>query len=129
MIIDLKTWMMLVTATLLVHAAHAELVQRLVPAQSSIVFTSRQMGVPVDGSFKKFDAQIAFDLKKPEAAKVNLSIALGSVALGVSETEAELAKPSWFSTRQFPNATFQSTVVKPVGTGKFEVVEIGRAHV
>lgn len=31
------------------------------PAGSHIRFTSRQMGVPVDGAFRKFDASLAFD--------------------------------------------------------------------
>ena len=95
--------------------------QKLVPAQSEIIFTSKQMGVPVDGRFKAFDAQVAFDPKKPDAAKIALTIDLGSVALGVAETEAEIAKPDWFNTKQFPQASFQSTSVKPLGAGKFEV--------
>jgi len=94
--------------------------QKLVPAQSEIAFTSKQMGVPVDGRFKKFDAQVAFDPKKPEASKVAFTIDLASVALGVAETEAELAKPDWFSIKQFPQATFQSSGVKATGAGKFE---------
>jgi len=95
--------------------------QKLVPAQSEIAFTSKQMGVPVDGRFKKFDAQVAFDPKKPEASRIGFTIDLGSVALGVAETEAELAKPDWFSIKQFPQATFQSIGVKATGAGRFEV--------
>ena len=95
--------------------------QQLQPAQSEIAFTSRQMGVPVDGKFKKFDAQVAFDPKKAEAAKIGLTIDLTSVSLGARETEAEVVKPDWFNTKAFPQATFQSTAVKAVGGGKFEV--------
>ena len=95
--------------------------QKLLPAQSEIVFTSKQMGVPVEGKFKKFDAQVAFDPKKPEAAKIAFNIELGSAALGSSETGAELHKPDWFSTKLFPLATFQSSAVKSIGPGKFEV--------
>ena len=95
--------------------------QKLVPAQSEISFTSKQMGVPVDGKFKKFDAQVAFDPKKPDAAKIALTIDLASASLGAAETEAELAKPDWFSLKQFPQATFQSTSVKALGGGKFDV--------
>jgi polyisoprenoid-binding protein YceI len=43
--------------------------QKLNPAQSEIAFTSKQMGVPVEGRFRKFDAQVAFDPKQPQAAK------------------------------------------------------------
>jgi len=46
---------------------------------------------------------------------------LASVTLGTAETEAELAKPDWFSTKQFPQATFQSSSVKALGGGRFDV--------
>lgn len=95
--------------------------QKLIAAQSEIAFTSKQMGVPVDGKFKKFDAQVAFDPKKPETAKISFAIDLASVSLGAAESEAEVVKPDWFSTKLFPQATFASTGVKAVGAGKFEV--------
>lgn len=95
--------------------------QKLLPAQSEIAFVSRQMGVPVEGRFKKFDAQVAFDPKKPEAAKIAFTVDLGSAALGAPETEAELVKPAWFNVPKFPQATFQSSSVKALGGGKFEV--------
>lgn len=110
-------------ATVLVVAgpACAQTAAKLVPAQSEIAFVSKQMGVPVEGRFKKFDAQIAFDPKKPETGKVAFSIDLGSAALGAPETEAELVKATWFNVPKFPQATFQSTAIKGVGAGKFEV--------
>jgi len=95
--------------------------QKLVPAQSQISFTSKQMGVPVNGSFRKFDAQVAFEPKKPEAAKISLTIDLASASLGSAETETELAKPDWFNTKAFPQATFQSTAVTSTGAGSFNV--------
>ena len=107
------------TALFAALPAHAQ--QKLVPAQSEIAFLTRQMGVPVDGRFKKFDAQVAFDPKQPAAAKISFTIDLGSAAIGTAETEAELLKPDWFDTKKFPQATFTSTAVKPAGTGKLEV--------
>ena len=112
----------LTTALLLaaaVAAAFAE--QQLVPSQSEIVFTSRQMGVPVDGRFRTFDAQVAFDPKQPQAAHIALGIDLASVSIGTAEVEAELAKPEWFGVKQHPRATFESTTVKPIGANRFEV--------
>ena len=90
------------------------------PAQSDIAFTFRQMGVPVDGHFKKFDAQLAFDPKNAAAGKVTLSIELGSATLGDAATDAELVKPEWFNVKKVPTATFQSTAIKALGGGKFE---------
>jgi polyisoprenoid-binding protein YceI len=102
-------------------AAQAAATARLVPAQSEIVFVSKQMGVPVEGRFKKFDAQVTLDPAKPEAGQVALRIDLGSATLGVPETDAELQKPEWFNTATFPQATFQSRSIKPLGGGKFLV--------
>lgn len=115
----MKTLLVMTALVALSGAALAQ--QKLVPAQSEIAFTSRQMGVPVDGKFKKFDAQVAFDPKKPEAAKISFTVDLASVTFGSSETEAEVAKPDWFNTKTFPQATFQSSSVKAAGPGKFEV--------
>ncbi|MCZ8253655.1 MAG: YceI family protein [Hylemonella sp.] len=110
------------TLTLAALAALPALAQqKLVPAQSEIVFVSRQMGVPVEGRFKKFDAQIAFDPAKPATSKIAFTVDTGSASLGVPETDAELPKPVWFNVPKFPQASFQSTAVKGLGGGKFEV--------
>lgn len=100
--------------------ARAQTAVKLVPAQSDIAFTSKQMGVPVDGHFRKFDAQIDFDPKKPQAGHVNFSVDLTSATLGAPETEAELAKAGWFDTAKFPKATFTSTALRGLGGNKFE---------
>jgi polyisoprenoid-binding protein YceI len=73
-------------------AIAAASVQKLVPAQSTVGFVSRQMGVPVQGKFTRFDVQSSFDPKKPEASKVSLTIDLTSADLGNAETETELKK-------------------------------------
>jgi len=104
-----------------IAAPLAQAQQKLVPAQSEIVFVSKQMGVPVEGRFKKFDAQIAFDPAKPDASKIAFTVDVTSATLGVPESDAELPKATWFNSAKFPQATFQSTGVKALGGGKFEV--------
>lgn len=99
----------------------AQAQQKLVPAQSEIAFVSKQMGVSVDGHFKKFDAQIAFDPAKPEAGKVAFAIDMTSATLGAPESDAELPKANWFNAPKFPQATFQSGAIKKLSPGKFEV--------
>lgn len=93
---------------------------KLVPAGSDLTFTFKQMGVAVDGHFKRFDAQLAFDPKKPETGKVTLTIDLTSATLGDPAFDAELLKPEWFNAKKVPQATFQSTAIKALGGGKFE---------
>lgn len=94
--------------------------QALVPAQSEITFVSRQMGVPVEGQFKKFDAQVAFDPAKLATSKIAFTVDTGSVSLS-KEADAELPKPVWFNVPQFPKASFQSGAIKALGGGRFEV--------
>jgi polyisoprenoid-binding protein YceI len=108
-------------AVLLALPAGAQPAAALNPAQSEVSFTIKQMGVPVDGRFKKFDAQIALDPKKPETGKVAFNIDVGSATMGVAEADAELPKPVWFDAAKHPKASFASSSVKALGGGRFEV--------
>ena len=112
----------LVLGAALLAAAQAALAQQqLVPAQSEVQFTARQMGVPLEGHFKKFSAQVAFDPTKLATSKIAFTVDTGSATLGSRETDAELPKPVWFNVPKFPQAQFESTSVKALGGGKFEV--------
>ncbi len=101
--------------------AGAALAQQVVPAQSEISFVSKQMGVPVEGRFKQFAAAVHFDPKKPEAARIGFTIQTGSASFGAAETDAEVPKAAWFNVAKFPTASFQSSAVKALGGGRFEV--------
>ncbi len=95
--------------------------QKLLPAQSEIVFVSKQMGVPVQGRFQKFDAQVQFDPAKPQSSRIDFTVDVGSATLGAPETDAELPKAVWFNVPKFPQASFRSSSVKALGGGRFEV--------
>jgi polyisoprenoid-binding protein YceI len=95
--------------------------QKLIPAQSNLGFVSKQMGVPVEGAFKRFDAQVAFDPKNLAASKVAFVIDLTSVDIGDAGTMAELKKPGWFDSAKVPSAQFASTGMRSIGPGKYEV--------
>jgi polyisoprenoid-binding protein YceI len=94
---------------------------QLVAAGSEIGFTTKQMGVPVDGKFSKFSAQITLDPKKPESGSVAFSIDTGSARFGSAELDAEVPKATWLNVPKFPQATFQSSAIKGAGPGKFDV--------
>jgi len=120
---DIQRFLAVALLAAALHAAPAlaQAPAKLVPAQSEVTFVTKQMGVPVDGRFKKFDAQISLDPKKPEAGSVAFSIDTGSATLGVPESDAEMPKANWFNVAKFPQATFKSTAIKGLGNGKFEV--------
>ncbi|MFZ2990805.1 YceI family protein [Ideonella sp.] len=115
-----STSQILAALSLAVLASSVAAQQKVTLAQSEIVFTTRQMGVPVEGKFRKWDAQLAFDPKKPEAGKVSFTIDTGSASFGAAETDAEVPKAAWFNVPKFPQATFQSSTIKATGPGKFE---------
>ena len=101
--------------------AHAQAQGQLVAAASEIGFTTRQMGVPVDGKFGKFTAQVSLDPKQPGSGSVAFTIDTASARFGSAEIDAEVPKAIWLDSKRFPTASFQSTAIKAAGPGRFEV--------
>lgn len=95
--------------------------QALVPAQSSIQFTAKQLGVPMNGHFQKFSAQVQFDTAKPEASKIHFTVDTGSATMGSKEADSNLLSADWFNIAKFPQATFDSSAVKALGGGKYQI--------
>ena len=89
--------------------------------KSRIGFGYKQMGVAMDGRFKKFASQLSFDPAQPANAKATIEVDLASVDTGTSEANAEVAGKPWFNTKAFPTAKFVSGTVKPLGGNKVEV--------
>lgn len=108
-------------ASLALFSGSAISAQALTKDKSSVAFTFKQMGVSVDGQFKKFDAQLALDPAKWEKSTVSFTVDTSSVSLGARETDSEVVKPEWLSTTKFPTATFVSSSVRASGVGKLEV--------
>lgn len=94
---------------------------RVLPEKSSLAFVSSQMGVSVDGSFKRFSATVNFDPAMPEAGRATLDIDLASIDAGGSEANEEVKGKNWFDVKQHPTARFVSTSVKPLGNNRYEV--------
>jgi polyisoprenoid-binding protein YceI len=116
-----KLFFPLAVSVLAAAALPALAEQKLIAAQSEVGFIFKQMGVPVDGHFQKFDAQISFDAAKLAASKVAFTVDIASATLGAPEADAELPKAEWFNTAKFPKASFSSSSFKALGGGKYEV--------
>lgn len=91
------------------------------PAASRLEFTVKQMGVPVDGKFRRFSARMKFDPARPEAAQAEMEIDLASIDAGSSEANQEVAGKQWFDVRNHPSAKFTSTGLKALGGGRYEL--------
>jgi polyisoprenoid-binding protein YceI len=91
-------------------------------AKSSLAFSSKQMGVPVPGNFKRFTSQISFDPAKPTAASTTLEIDLASIDAGSKDANDEVVGKQWFNVKAFPTAKFVSTGVKALGGNRYEAL-------
>lgn len=111
----------LALTAIVMHSAHAAVFTQVLPDKSSIEFSYSQMGVPMDGGFRKFSSQLSFDPAQPAAVKVAIDVDLASVDTGTPELDTEAAGKDWFNLESFPTARFVATGVKPLGGDRYSV--------
>lgn len=90
-------------------------------AKSTVTATFKQMNVPVESPFKKFEVAIDYSAATPDAAKATVNVDTASLDLGEADMNKEVAKKEWFNSAQFPKASFVSTGIKNAGAGKLTV--------
>jgi polyisoprenoid-binding protein YceI len=112
----------LTAAVLLAGTAHAVEFNQVDAGKSTLAFSSKQMGVPVPGNFKRFTSQISFDPAKPTAASTTLEIDLASIDAGSKDANDEVVGKQWFNVKAFPTAKFVSTGVKALGGNRYEAL-------
>ena len=103
-------------------SAHAVTYQAAVPEKSAITFSYKQMGVAMDGKFKKFSAQVNLDTAKLDKAKGTIDIDLASIDTGSSEADQEVVGKAWFNVAAHPKASFVLKALKPAGTNQYEAL-------
>lgn len=90
-------------------------------SKSTVHVVFKQMEVPVQARFKKFQAQIDYNASKPELSTAKVEIDVNSIDLPAPEYNQEVLKKEWFNAAQFAKASFISTSMKNLGAGKLEV--------
>ena len=89
--------------------------------KSEIRFVSRQMGVNVEGRFRKWKANVDWKPQDLAHSRADFEIDLASIDLASEESESEVRRPAWFDTRQYPMATFRSSAMKDLGGDRYEI--------
>jgi|WetSurMetagenome_2_1015567.scaffolds.fasta_scaffold84936_2 polyisoprenoid-binding protein YceI len=89
-------------------------------AASKLGFRSTFAGQPVEGVFKRWDAQISFDPKALGASKAVVSVDMTSAATGDSGRDQALPTRDWFDAVRFPRATFTTAGFKELGGGRYQ---------
>jgi len=103
-------------------SAHAATYQAVVPEKSAITFSYKQMGVAMDGKFKKFSAHVSLDTAKLDKAKGSIDIDLANIDTGSNEADQEVVGKSWFNVAAHPRASFVLKQIKPAGTNQYEAL-------
>lgn len=98
----------------------AAMFDAVVPAASHIAFTVTEMGVPVRGGFRKFDARMKFDPARPAGAHAVVNVDLDSVDAGSGDANAAATGPLWFDVKNHRYARFVSTSIRPLGGGRYQ---------
>jgi polyisoprenoid-binding protein YceI len=89
--------------------------------KSTVVATSKQMNVPVDGTFRKFAAQLTFDPAKAATGSASLTIDTASYDLGDDDYNKQVRGKDWFDSATWPKATFVSSAIAAAGGNQYKV--------
>lgn len=100
----------------------------LVPREGHIEFIVKEMGVPVSGTFKRFEAMIDIDPLKPQKSSVDMRVDIGSLSTGNDEADALALGPDWLDKAHAPYATFKSASIRELGNGKYEATGTLNIH-
>lgn len=86
-------------------------------ATSTLTFEAAQAGVPFQGAFETFTAEIEFDPSAPDAAQIHIVIETGSAKTGAADKDSTLPTADWFDVASHPTATFTSTASRSTENG------------
>ena len=86
---------------------------------SQIGFRSSMGGAAFAGSFRRWDARIAFDPAALDRSSVVTVIDLGSATTGDASRDQSLPTADWFNVARFPRATFAASKFKSLGGGRY----------
>lgn len=89
---------------------------------SAVTFGFKQMGVPLDGKFNKFSAQLSFDPTQLAKAQARIEIDLSSIDTGSAEGNEEVVGKKWFNVKDYPTASFVSTGIKALGGNRYQAL-------
>ncbi|MEM6731760.1 MAG: YceI family protein [Myxococcota bacterium] len=86
------------------------------------VFRAEHLGIGVTyGRFDKVSGSFELNEKQPSASSVQIMIDPASVNSGVKKRDGHLRGPDFLNAKQFREFSFESSVVKRVGDGRYEV--------
>ena len=93
---------------------------KITPLQSTIKFGVKA-SVPIEGTFKKWDATLTFTSTDPTTGVLDIKIDAASVDTGSGMKDDKLKSKDFFNAKDDPYITFHSTKIVQTGADTFEV--------
>lgn len=118
---SLLTLVALFVSTFTAHAETGVPVWKIDTVHSGVTFNVRHFFTRVPGSFGGFSGEIHFDPAHIDKAKAVATIAIPTVNTNNADRDKHLQNDDFFSSPQFPEATFVSSKWEASGENKFKV--------
>jgi len=117
-----KSALLGITAALLIALPAAAATYSVDGTHSSAIFRIKHFGSSnFYGVFREVSGTIHYDPAKPDASSIEVTIKAESVDTRNQRRDGHAKSPDFLNAAQFPNITFKSTSVKPLGDDRFEV--------
>jgi polyisoprenoid-binding protein YceI len=89
---------------------------------SLIEFSVKHMMISsVKGRFKTFAGTLDLDEQNPAASRVDVTIDVASIDTGDANRDGHVRNADFFDVEKYPEATFKSTRVEPLGDDRYRV--------
>ncbi len=118
--VAMKPALLLSACLALAPAATWAAPRTLLPDESAIEFSVKEMGVAVSGRFKRFDAAIDIDAARPEKSSATVRVDVGSLTTGNDEADAIAVDADWLDKAHARTAMFRSTNIRVLAAGRYE---------
>ncbi|MEW5675657.1 YceI family protein [Flavobacterium enshiense] len=92
------------------------------PTHSEIGFkVKHMMFTNVSGKFNAFEASIENESDQFETSKISFNADVNSISTGNADRDTHLISADFFDTENYPLLTFNSTEIKKINEGLFEI--------
>jgi polyisoprenoid-binding protein YceI len=93
------------------------------PQHSALGFTGLQSGIPFDGVFKQFTADVKFDPQDLPGSRFDVTIDMTSIESGNPDRDDAIKSADLFDVKQWPSSRYVAeTFAAAEGSGKFTAI-------
>jgi cytochrome b561/polyisoprenoid-binding protein YceI len=91
----------------------------IVSKQSALTFTADWAGMPIDGKFARWTADIVFSPDALSASHIKATVDIASITTGDDSRDSMLPTADWFDATRFPKAVFTANTFEKAGPDRY----------